>query len=152
MLNVTATFSADVQQHIHDCGISNSNTINLKQLAALAFHRFTLCPPADLTLSVHYELQDEQHTSLGTDDFTYDHQWLSSDIQHYTQYWLGLRAPDAVLQGEQWKCKFCNYLEECKTSPLKASAGYDRYVTQKSLLTYATTVASATLSSSGDAT
>ncbi|KAF5751527.1 hypothetical protein HS088_TW02G00541 [Tripterygium wilfordii] len=70
-----------------------------------------LLPAHDLLL-LRYELQRD-NTVLGEDHFTYDPDWVKSQLQGCLEFWLGERKANFILEEEQWKCRYCQFASVC---------------------------------------
>ncbi|KAF5744681.1 hypothetical protein HS088_TW07G00258 [Tripterygium wilfordii] len=68
--------------------------------------------PAHEQLLLRYELQKD-NSVLAEDHFTYDPDWLKSQLQRCLEFWLGEREASFVPEEEQWKCHYCQFAYMC---------------------------------------
>ncbi|ESW04174.1 hypothetical protein PHAVU_011G072700 [Phaseolus vulgaris] len=68
--------------------------------------------PAHDQLLLRYEYQKD-HSLLGEDKFTYDHDWLKDQIRSCLEFWLGDQEATYTPEEERWKCRYCQFAAIC---------------------------------------
>jgi len=63
-------------------------------------------------LHVRYEYQKD-HSLLGEDKFTYDHDWLTNQIHSCLKFWVGEQEATYTPEDERWKCGYCQFARVC---------------------------------------
>jgi len=63
-------------------------------------------------LHVRYEYQKD-HSLLGEDKFTYDHEWLKNQMRSCLEFWLGEQEATYPPEEERWKCRYCQFAACC---------------------------------------
>ncbi len=72
--------------------------------------------PLDSQMFVSYEWQQD-HSLLGIDPFSFDARWLEQHLHNSLPFWHGERSPLGVSHQDAWKCRFCDFANECPVRP-----------------------------------
>jgi exonuclease V len=107
-LDLDATFSPSLQALLLQYGLPANTTLGA--LLHTMLRAFACFPAAHPQLVVEYEAQSDG-AFIGREVFPYSAAWLRSDLEHYMQYWAGVREPEPATIAEKWKCRRCEYLE-----------------------------------------
>ncbi|KAM7280879.1 hypothetical protein ACFE04_008013 [Oxalis oulophora] len=76
----------------------------------------SMLPLADSELLLRYELQKD-NSMIGEDKFTYNSDFLESQIHTSLEFWRGERQPSYAAVDERWKCRFCQFFSRCDLNP-----------------------------------
>lgn len=76
---------------------------------------FRKAEPLAPKLETRYEWQTDQ-SYLGSDIFPFSKNWLQHQVKTSLSYWRGQREARGVPRSERWKCRFCNFQNDCPYS------------------------------------
>ncbi|KAF6134721.1 hypothetical protein GIB67_002122 [Kingdonia uniflora] len=105
-----------LSQEVQDlCNCSGLPAKTLEDM--VMYFRNTCCtlPPTDNQLILRYEFQGD-NSLIGEERFTYDFDWLTSQIKSSLEFWMGEREANYVPPEERWKCRFCKFSLICPTN------------------------------------
>ncbi|XP_030503100.2 exonuclease V, chloroplastic [Cannabis sativa] len=72
----------------------------------------SVLPLAYDNMLLRYESQQD-NSLLGEDEFAYDLDWLQKQIHVSLEFWHGKREASYTPEEERWKCRFCQFANEC---------------------------------------
>ncbi|KOM50724.1 hypothetical protein LR48_Vigan08g155100 [Vigna angularis] len=108
-LNPQHNLCEDLKVTSADSGFSASTLDDV-----VRYYRNTcrMLAPAHDQLLLRYEYQKD-HSLLGEDKFTYDHDWLTNQIRSCLEFWLGEQEATYPPEDERWKCGYCQFAPVC---------------------------------------
>ncbi|MBN2518174.1 MAG: hypothetical protein JXB14_04975 [Candidatus Altiarchaeota archaeon] len=86
---------------------------NIAKAAEEAFSLFLKLPIVDEELQVKYEHQ-KTRKGIGVDRFRFRQEQFWRDCKFCEEFWLGQRPAIPVGDKNSWKCKYCEYRQDCK--------------------------------------
>ena len=89
--------------------------LTLGAMLPIALEAFQQMGPLSNNLLTRYEWQEDR-SHLGNDEFTFRPQWLNFQVQSSLDYWHGQRKARGVSNSERWKCRFCEFRNNCPYS------------------------------------
>lgn len=114
-LSPDATFSDSMKEQMEPHGTLPPDLGSLMNQTLQACHSLPLIDP---TLHIRYEWQQD-HSLIGVDTFPYREDRVIQRSAFYLQYWRGEREPVGVPPREGWKCRYCEFQNQCILSPNK---------------------------------
>ncbi len=89
---------------------------NVKKLADSTFKLFRRLPPPEKTMIVRYENQIDGK-KIGVDKFSFENERFQEDCNFVEEFWLGKRKAVPVGIKNAWKCKYCQFINDCEEKP-----------------------------------
>lgn len=77
---------------------------------------FKRLPKISETMEISYEYEGSVFSTSNVD---LKKETLLFTVDHLCNFWDGLRDAEPVKKSEAWKCKICEFKDECTVSPLK---------------------------------
>ncbi|TNE43465.1 MAG: hypothetical protein EP343_33505 [Deltaproteobacteria bacterium] len=108
-LDPDVTFSDEFLEGLREHGLPGEN---LGSLLESTLEEFRNASPLAKELETRYEWQTDQ-SYLGSDIFPYSNAWLHHQVKTGLRYWQGERDARGVPRSERWKCRFCNFQDDC---------------------------------------
>ncbi len=111
-LDSDASFSPTFLEGLEQHGLPSATLGTMFPITLSAFQQVT---ELSTTLLTRYEWQEDR-SHLGTDEFSHSPQWLRFQVKSSLDYWYGQRAARGVPRSERWKCRFCDFQDQCPFS------------------------------------
>ncbi|CAL1403378.1 unnamed protein product [Linum trigynum] len=115
-LNRNAILSEEIRENAKQAGIPAKT---LDDILRFFINTSCLFLPAHNQMLLRYELQKD-NSLLSEDLFTYDLDWVKSQIQASLEFWFNERESRYAPEDERWKCRFCQFASACPTNPMSA--------------------------------
>ena len=112
-LSGDVNFSDEFLAELEPAGLSHKT---LNDLIPWTMEQFQKTPKVEMLMSVRYEWQQD-HSLLGVDQFPYQEHWLQQKIKASLPFWRGQRDAQGLQSNEGWKCRYCQFAEQCELSP-----------------------------------
>ncbi|KAL3427489.1 defects in morphology protein 1 [Phlyctema vagabunda] len=84
------------------------------------------------TLQAEYRTRDTGDI-IGTQTFAMDDKILSTYLKHEMRWWKGERPAEGVVLEEVYKCRFCDFAEDCEWRATKAKAVVEKAKSRRSI-------------------
>ncbi|CAL0316389.1 unnamed protein product [Lupinus luteus] len=108
-LNGKFTLSEDIQGA---CAHSGFFARTLNDVVTCYKNSCKMLPFAHNQLVIRYEYQKDR-SLIDEDKFSYDDVWLKNKIRNCLEFWVGGRDATYAADEEEWKCGFCDYVNDC---------------------------------------
>ncbi|XP_019441456.1 PREDICTED: exonuclease V, chloroplastic-like isoform X2 [Lupinus angustifolius] len=108
-LNGKFTLSKDIQVACADSGFFART---LYDVVTCYKNTCKMLPLAHDQLVIRYEYQ-KNRSLIDEDKFSYDDGWIKNKIKNCLEFWLGGRDANYVADEEEWKCEFCDFVNDC---------------------------------------
>jgi exonuclease V len=92
---------------------------NISRLVNNTFKLFRILPLPERVMSIRYESQIDSKI-ISVDKFSFDDEPFQRDCNFVEEFWLGERRAIPVGTRNAWKCRYCEFINDCEEKPAAA--------------------------------
>ncbi|XP_044482623.1 exonuclease V, chloroplastic isoform X2 [Mangifera indica] len=112
-LNPDHVLSEEIRKSSTDAGYPAKT---LEDIVTFYMNTWNMLQPTHDQLLLRYEFQKDESLVV-EEKFSYDQNWLKSQIQNCLEFWKGEREANYTPVEERWKCQFCQFARMCSGNP-----------------------------------